>query len=125
VLGPHLSFDVGLPTASMDAYARSCAEQLATQIPGCRSFYYGHIGDGNLHLIGYVPGAAAQPKNAIEAVVYGLVREFHGSVSAEHGIGTLKKPWLAHARSPQEIALMRTLKQALDPKGVLNPGKVV
>jgi len=125
VLGPHLSFDVGLPTASMDAYARSCAEQLATQIPGCRSFYYGHIGDGNLHLIAYVPGAAAQPKNEIEAVVYGLVREFHGSVSAEHGIGTLKKPWLAHARSPQEIALMRTLKQALDPKGVLNPGKVV
>ena len=124
-IGPHIPFDVGLPTAAMDDYARRCAEQLAARIPGCRSMYYGHIGDGNLHLIGYVPGAAEQPKARIEEVVYGLVREFHGSVSAEHGIGTVKKPWLGHARSPEEIALMRTLKSALDPQGVLNPGKVV
>jgi len=124
-IGPHLPFDVGLPTADMDGYAHRCADQLATRVPGCRSMYYGHIGDGNLHLIAYVPGAAQQPKAEIEGVVYGLVREFHGSVSAEHGIGTLKKPWLAHARSAEEIALMRTLKNALDPKRVLNPGKVV
>ena len=124
-VGPHLPFDVGLPTAEMDAYARRCREQLGARLPGCRSIYYGHIGDGNLHLIAYLPGAEQQPKEAIEDVVYGLVREFHGSVSAEHGIGTLKKPWLGHARSPEEIALMHTLKSALDPKGVLNPGKVV
>jgi len=65
------------------------------------------------------------PKQSIEEVVYGLVREYRGSVSAEHGIGTLKKPWLGHARSVEEIALMRTLKNALDPRGVLNPGKVI
>jgi len=124
-IGPHLPFDIGLPTASMDEYARRCREQLTARVPGCCSMYYGHIGDGNLHLIVYLPGAAEQPKQEIEEVVYGLVREFRGSVSAEHGIGTLKKPWLGHARSPEEIALMRTLKNALDPKGVLNPGKVV
>ncbi|MFC5522195.1 FAD-binding oxidoreductase [Polaromonas jejuensis] len=124
-IGPHLPFDVGLPTADMDDYARRCRDDLAARIPGARSMYYGHIGDGNLHLIAWLPGAAEPPKQAIEEVVYGLVREFHGSVSAEHGIGTLKKPWLGHARTPEEIALMRTLKKALDPKGILNPGKVV
>jgi len=124
-LGPHLPFDVGLPTASMDEYARHCRAALDTRLPGCKSMFYGHIADGNLHLIAYMPGAIEQPKQSIEEVVYGLVREYRGSVSAEHGIGTLKKPWLGHARSVEEIALMRTLKNALDPRGVLNPGKVI
>jgi FAD/FMN-containing dehydrogenase len=124
-LGPHLPFDIGLPTSGMDEYASRCRAQLERHVPGCKSMYYGHIGDGNLHLIAYVPGAAEQPKQAIEEVVYGLVREFNGSVSAEHGIGTVKKQWLGHARTTEEIALMRVLKQALDPKGLLNPGKVV
>ena len=87
--------------------------------------YYGHIGDGNLHLIAWVPGEQIQPKQAIEEVVHNLVREFNGSVSAEHGIGTLKKAWLGHARSAEEIAMMGTLKKAFDPRGLLNPGKVV
>ncbi|MEO7241984.1 MAG: FAD-binding oxidoreductase [Variovorax sp.] len=125
VLGPHLPFDVGLPTARMDDYAERCRQALQAGVPGCESMYYGHVADGNLHLVAWVPGAAEQPKQAIEEIVYGLVRSFDGSVSAEHGIGTLKKPWLAHARSPEEIALMQVLKQALDPQGVLNPGRVV
>ncbi len=124
-LGPHLPFDVSLPAAGMDDYARRCRTELEARLPGCRSMFYGHIADGNLHLIAYLPGASEQPKQAIEEVVYGLVREYRGSVSAEHGIGTLKKPWLGHARSAEEIALMRTLKAALDPRGVLNPGKVL
>lgn len=61
----------------------------------------------------------------MDAIIYGLVREMGGSVSAEHGIGTLKKQWLGHARSDAEIALMRTLKAALDPEQLLNPGKVI
>ncbi|MDP9899284.1 FAD-binding oxidoreductase [Variovorax ginsengisoli] len=125
VFGPHIPFDVGLPTGRMDEFAERCAAGLRARLPGCRSLYYGHIGDGNLHLVAWVPGAPSQPEHEIEQVVYGLVREFGGSVSAEHGIGTLKKPWLGHARSPEEIALMRTLKHALDPTGILNPGKVV
>jgi FAD/FMN-containing dehydrogenase len=124
VLGPHLPFDVSLPARDMDEYARRCRAALEARLPGCKSMFYGHIADGNLHLIAFMAGSAEQPKQEIEEVVYGLVREYHGSVSAEHGIGTLKRPWLGHARSAEEIALMRTLKNALDPKGVLNPGKV-
>ena len=126
-LGPHVSYDVGLATSQMDDYAQRCKARLAERIPGCDSVYYGHIGDGNLHLVAWVPGLGVeqQPKDAMDEVIYGLVREFAGSVSAEHGIGTAKKRWLGHARSPEEIALMRTLKAALDPDGLLNPGKVV
>jgi FAD/FMN-containing dehydrogenase len=126
-LGPHISYDVGLAVADMDAYVRRCKATLAATIPGCEAVYYGHIGDGNLHLVSWVPGLplADQPKEAMDEVIYGLVREFNGSVSAEHGIGTAKKKWLGHARSAEEIALMKTLKAALDPMGLLNPGKVV
>jgi FAD/FMN-containing dehydrogenase len=127
VLGPHIPYDIGLAVAGMDEFVRRCKAALATGIPGCDSVYYGHIGDGNLHLVSWVPGLSVeeQPKEEMDRIVYGLVREMGGSVSAEHGIGTLKKKWLGHARSEAEIALMRTLKAALDPDGLLNPGKVI
>lgn len=127
VLGPHISYDVALAVRDMAAFASRCKAALAEAIPGCESVYYGHIGDGNLHLVSWVPGlpVGRQPKQRMDEVIYGLVRDFQGSVSAEHGIGTVKKPWLGHARSPEEIALMRTLKHALDPQGLLNPGKVI
>jgi FAD/FMN-containing dehydrogenase len=127
VLGPHIPYDLGLAVAGMDEFVRRCKAALASGIPGCDSVYYGHIGDGNLHLVSWVPGLSVdqQPKEEMDQIVYGLVREMGGSVSAEHGIGTLKKKWLGHARSEAEIALMRTLKAALDPDGLLNPGKVI
>ncbi len=127
VLGQNISYDIGLPVKDMAAYAARCKAALAERIPGCGSVYYGHIGDGNMHLVAWVPGRplGQQPKDEMDEVIYGLVREFGGTVSAEHGIGTAKKRWLGHARSPEEIALMRTLKAALDPRGLLNPGKVV
>jgi FAD/FMN-containing dehydrogenase len=127
VLGPHIPYDLGLAVAGMDEFVRRCKAALAAGIPGCDSVYYGHIGDGNLHLVSWVPGLSVeeQPKEEMDRIVYGLVREMGGSVSAEHGIGTLKKKWLGHARSEAEIALMRTLKAALDPDGLLNPGKVI
>jgi FAD/FMN-containing dehydrogenase len=125
VIGAHLAFDIGLPVDAMDRYRRECKAELASRIPGCQSVFYGHIGDGNMHLLAWVPGAEGQPEEAVDEVVYGLVRRFHGTVSAEHGIGTLKKRWLGHARTPEQIALMRTLKRALDPHDLLNPGKVI
>jgi len=127
VLGPHIPYDLGLAVAGMDEFVQRCKAGLASGIPGCDSVYYGHIGDGNLHLVSWVPGLRVdqQPKEEMDRIVYGLVREMGGSVSAEHGIGTLKKKWLGHARSEAEIALMRTLKAALDPDGLLNPGKVI
>ena len=126
-LGPHVSYDIGLVVARMDEFAARCKAALAAGVPGCDSVYYGHIGDGNLHLVAWVPGLPIerQPKEAMDAIIYGLVREMGGSVSAEHGIGTMKKKWLDHARSEPEIALMRVLKAALDPDHLLNPGKVI
>lgn len=126
-LGPHISYDVGLAVGDMDAFAQRCKAALLSAIAGCESVYYGHIGDGNLHLVSWVPGLSVedQPKHQMDEVIYGVVREFKGSISAEHGIGTVKKPYLHYARSEAEIALMRTLKKALDPLGLLNPGKVI
>jgi FAD/FMN-containing dehydrogenase len=121
----HLAFDIGLPVTAMDDYARRCKAAISAALPGCEAVFYGHIGDGNVHIVSYQSGVAAQPKDAVEEIVYGLVREYGGTVSAEHGIGTLKRRWLAHARSPEQIALMRTLKAAMDPKNILNPGKVI
>ena len=127
VLGPHISYDIGLAVARMDEFVTRCKAALADRIKGCESVYYGHIGDGNLHLVSWVTGLTVeqQAKEEMDAIIYGLVREMGGSVSAEHGIGTLKKKWLGHARSEAEIALMRTLKAALDPDHLLNPGKVI
>jgi FAD/FMN-containing dehydrogenase len=127
VLGPHIPYDIGLAVAGMDEFVRRCKAALASGISGCDSVYYGHIGDGNLHLVAWMAGLSVdqQPKEEMDRIIYGLVREMGGSVSAEHGIGTLKKKWLGHARSEAEITLMRTLKAALDPDGLLNPGKVI
>jgi len=121
----HLAFDIGLPIGAMDDYRARCQATLAEHVPGCESIFYGHVGDGNVHIVTYLPGVTDQPKDAVEDVVYGLVRDYGGTVSAEHGIGTTKRRWLAHARSPEQIALMRTLKAALDPHNLLNPGKVI
>ncbi|SDP72058.1 FAD/FMN-containing dehydrogenase [Rhodoferax sp. OV413] len=121
----HLAYDIGLPVVNMDEYAVRCKAALSAQLPGCEAVFYGHIGDGNVHIVAYQSGVTAQPKDAADEIIYGLVREYGGTVSAEHGIGTMKRRWLAHARSAEQIALMRTLKAALDPKNILNPGKVI
>ncbi len=125
VLGPHCAFDIGLPVRSMDAFADACRARLAAEIPNSLSVYYGHIGDGNLHIVALSVGAAVQPGTEISDIVYATVREFGGTISAEHGIGLLKKPYLHYTRTRQELALMRRLKRALDPGNLLNPGKVV
>jgi FAD/FMN-containing dehydrogenase len=124
-LGPHTSYDIGLPTGGMGGFVEACRARLESELPGIVALFYGHIGDGNLHIVAGLKGADPQPKDATDRAVYELVRERGGTVSAEHGIGTSKKAWLPYARSPEELALMRRLKAALDPAGVLNPGKVV
>ena len=127
VIGPHLSYDVGLPLQAMAAFVHDCKRALQAHAPGCESVFYGHVGDGNLHIDAWVPGLSEgqQPKAAMDLAVYALVQQHAGSVSAEHGIGTTKRDWLHLSRSPQELMLMRRLKQALDPQQILNPGKVL
>lgn len=125
ILGPVASFDIGFPIGLIGRIVAEVERRLAARWPGIVALSYGHIGDGNLHVVANVPSAAAQPAADISAMIYEIVREFGGSISAEHGIGTLKRPYLAYSRSDEEIALMRTLKRALDPKNIMNPGKVL
>ena len=123
VLGSNLGFDLGIPTRHIGAYVDACRQALTRRWPATRVAFFGHIGDSNLHLHVKVQDGE-QPKAEIDALIYGLVREWGGTISAEHGIGLLKKPYLGHTRSPEELAVMRALKRALDPAGILNPGKV-
>ena len=94
---------------------------MAERIPNSRTVWFGHVADSNLHLMA---SHDTLSKDVAEEIVYETVREWKGSISAEHGIGTLKKPYLGFSRSPEELELMRTLKAALDPRGILNPGKI-
>ncbi len=93
--------------------------------PAATVLVYGHLGDGNLHVVVHEPDWPAAVVEAVKARVYGLTGELGGSVSAEHGIGTKKLGVLGLTRSPAEIAAMRAIKSALDPLGLLNPGKVL
>ncbi|MDD2180483.1 FAD-binding oxidoreductase [Acidovorax sp. D2M1] len=123
--GAPVVFDVSLPIVEMEAFVARLRAALPQEIGEHRLWVFGHLGDGNLHVIVQVPAPdylALRPR--IEALVYEGLRAFSGSVSAEHGIGLEKKPWLPISRNPNEIALMRTLKQALDPKHILNQGKI-
>jgi len=121
-LAPTAAYDVSMPLAAMEAYVaavRAGFEALGTGRPFGA---FGHLGDGNLHLFAGVN--SREQVAAIDTLVYGAL-ERRGSVSAEHGIGSLKKAWLGHTRSPAEIAVMRGLKQHLDPRAILNPGRVL
>lgn len=123
-LGTPLFFDVSLPIDRMSAYVDDVRSSLTTT-EALAVYVFGHLGDGNLHFGIPLPNdRAAALRPQIEACVYGPLAEFKGSVSAEHGIGLEKKPWLSVSRSPEEIALMKTLKRALDPHNMLNPGKI-
>ncbi|HEY3816597.1 MAG TPA: FAD-binding oxidoreductase [Polyangiaceae bacterium] len=125
---PHKN-DIALPIAGLEAFCAALGDLFARRYPGWEVCLFGHIGDGNLHVNVMKPADLektaflAQVKEA-DRDMFDLVKAHGGSVSAEHGIGLLKKPWLAWTRSPGEIAAMKAVKQALDPRGVLNPGKI-
>ena len=123
-LGMPVTFDVSLPIADMEAYVGDVMQRLEREWPAYRRFVFGHLGDGNLHIIAAGP-PSADAKHGIERCVYEPLAARGGSVSAEHGIGLEKQPWLELCRSPAELALMRKLKAALDPRNILNPGRVL
>ena len=124
-----INFDISLPIEAIDAFAETCIEALSQRWPGHKSLRFGHLGDGNLHLTTDARslGDAAEAEQAsheLQALVYELLARQGGSISAEHGIGLHKKPYLHLSRSPAELTVMRAIKQALDPMNLLNPGKV-
>lgn len=121
-----LSFDVSLPIGRIGEFVDDICQRLEAQWPGQRSYYFGHIGDSNLHLTldcNALPQPA--PLLAVEELVYTAVGDMGGSISAEHGIGLLKRDFLHHSVDPQTLAVMRQLKQSFDPYNLLNPGKVL
>lgn len=121
---PQLGFDVSVPTGAIGDFAGEIQAALAERWPRLVALFFGHVADGNLHVSVRMDGHDV-PAEQIEQVVYSIVAMHRGSISAEHGIGSLKVPFLSYSRSKAEIALMRTLKQAMDPRGILNPGKVL
>jgi FAD/FMN-containing dehydrogenase len=122
---PIFTFDVSLRVSDMKDYVTEVRAALETQWPGKATLtVFGHLGDGNLHLVVGVGARDRPTKRAIETIVYGGLRTRGGSISAEHGIGLEKRDFLDWSRSPAEIALMRRLKTALDPNGIMNPGKI-
>ena len=118
------------PIASLEAFCGELDGLLATRYPGWELCLFGHIGDGNLHVNIMKPDDLDKPAflartHEVDTAMFELVRRHRGSISAEHGIGLLKRDFLGYSRTPDEIAVMRALKSALDPKGLLNPGKVL
>jgi FAD/FMN-containing dehydrogenase len=121
---PNFTFDVSLRVSKMGDYVDAVNRRLAALYPDFHNFTFGHMGDGNLHFVVSVGSRDSDARHAVERCVYEPLAEIAGSVSAEHGVGFEKKPYLALSRSAAEIGLMRTLKAALDPKGILNPGRI-
>lgn len=126
---PHKN-DVALPIAALDAFCSELDDVFVRRYPGWEICLFGHVGDGNLHINVMKPDDLdrdaffAKTKEA-DRDLFALVQRHHGSISAEHGIGLLKKPYLGYSRSPEEQTVMRQIKRALDPHGTLNPGKVI
>ena len=120
---PAINFDVSLPQADIGRFAEACMQAFTARWPGHHALYFGHVGDGNLHVS--VDGATVNGEcEMVEHILYRIVGEMQGSVSAEHGIGLHKKPFLNNSRTPAELAVMSAIKKALDPQGLMNPGKV-
>jgi len=123
---PSVTFDVSLPIRAMDRYVADLTKAAEAEFgETLKLVVFGHIGDGNLHILMGAQPFTEATKHRIEELVYTPLQALGGSVSAEHGIGIDKRDWLALSRSADEIALMKALKGALDPKGILNPGKVL
>jgi FAD/FMN-containing dehydrogenase len=120
---PQLGFDVSVPTGEIGPLADEIGTMLRTRWPQLQVVFFGHVADGNLHVSVRMSGHDV-PEIELENAVYGIVAKRTGSISAEHGIGSLKVPFLHFSRSPEEIALMKAIKKAMDPKGILNPGKL-
>jgi FAD/FMN-containing dehydrogenase len=121
-LQPVTAYDISMPISAMEAYLEDIERRAAPLLGQWPLFIFGHLGDGNLHIVGSVASAANLA--ALDAIVYGGLAGF-GSVSAEHGIGVLKRGYLDKSRTPVELQLMKQLKATLDPRNILNPGRIL
>jgi len=128
--GLNVKHDIALPVSRIATFVQESDAALAHAWPGVRLVNYGHMGDGNLHYnvqapVGVDGDDFLQQEKAINAVVYAIVAKYQGSISAEHGIGSLKRDALAHNKSPVALTMMHAIKRALDPDNLMNPGRVL
>ncbi|VAW11826.1 D-2-hydroxyglutarate dehydrogenase [hydrothermal vent metagenome] len=128
--GGSIKHDISVPVADIPAFIDQASAAALAVVPGGRPVAFGHLGDGNLHFNISQPAGADRDAfmarwSEVNAAVHGVVTAFGGSISAEHGIGRLKRRLLAQTADPVGLALMKSLKQTLDPNGILNPGKVL
>jgi FAD/FMN-containing dehydrogenase len=129
--GLNIKHDISLPVSAIPAFVDSTDAELKRLFPGVRLVNFGHLGDGNLHYnvqapVGQSPATfLAEQEHAINTVVFDAVARHGGSFSAEHGIGALKRDELAARKSPVALQMMRSIKAALDPQGLFNPGRLL
>jgi FAD/FMN-containing dehydrogenase len=128
--GGSIKHDVSVPVAAVPAFIREANESVIKLIPGARPLPFGHLGDGNIHYNVTQPVGADKAEylkrwDDVNAVVFAVVKKYGGSISAEHGVGVVKRDLLPSVKDPVALDLMHSLKQMLDPKGILNPGKVL
>jgi FAD/FMN-containing dehydrogenase len=128
--GGSIKHDISVPLQAVPAFITRACATVEAMVPGCRPVPFGHMGDGNIHFnvsqpVGADKAAFLARWQEMNAAVHAIVTELHGSISAEHGIGRLKRYLLPGVKDPVELALMKTLKATLDPQGILNPGAVL
>ncbi|HKJ61688.1 MAG TPA: FAD-linked oxidase C-terminal domain-containing protein, partial [Hyphomicrobiales bacterium] len=128
--GGSIKNDVSVPVAALPEFLNRAVDAVRKLIPDCRPVPFGHYGDGNIHFNISQPEGADKASfmthwDEIVAAVNEIVLDLDGSISAEHGVGRMKRELLTQVKSPIEMAMMRQIKHALDPKGILNPGKVI
>ena len=129
-IGQGLKHDISVPIGKMQQFIEEGDRRISMSLPDATLVVFGHVGDGNLHYNIVLPetlsgDALSTTRERASRLVYDLVREMNGSISAEHGIGLLKRGWLSEYKDTTELDIMRTLKRALDPHNTLNPGKVI
>jgi len=129
--GLNIKHDISVQISRIPAFVAHTDAVLQREIPGVRLVNFGHLGDGNLHYNVQAPADGdakaflREHEDHVNHLVYEAVAEFGGSFSAEHGIGELKAEKLAKYQSPVALGMMRAIKQALDPQGIMNPGRVL
>ncbi|MDO8810867.1 MAG: FAD-linked oxidase C-terminal domain-containing protein, partial [Gallionella sp.] len=129
--GVSIKHDISVPVSSIAEFIAQADAALNGTFPGIRIISFGHIGDGNIHYNVSMPDAAQnksfieQHEHEVNRLVYQVIARLNGSISAEHGLGQLKREDISHYKSALELELMRSIKRTLDPHGLMNPGKVI
>jgi FAD/FMN-containing dehydrogenase len=128
--GGSIKHDVSVPVVAVPDFIAAASEAARKLIPGARVVPFGHLGDGNVHFnvsqpVGADTAAFLAQWTVMNSVVHAVAAKFGGSISAEHGIGRLKRDLLPGVKDPVALDMMRMLKRTLDPKGILNPGKLL